>query len=180
EKIKYKGAVLDPRAGKVEKQICKLLVEAPDSSQTRKTILNTIQHINWRYIGIENDYDSGQIGWETIMSWLNEIELPEDTYLTNIMKAQNGLDAALAESYSSMIGKRFMQDKARFVRCAARLKEGELKQLCCSVAYSSSYDNLSIIRGDTEKLLEKEDLSDTEKHAVESLLEAFDIYKDYE
>ena len=177
EKIKYKEAMLDPRAGKVEKQICKLLVEAPDSSETRKSILNTVQNINWRYL--DEGTEPAQIGWSTVISWLGEIELPEEKYLINIMKAQKGLDAALSESYCSMIGERFMQDKARFVRCAGRLKEDELESLCCYVAYSSSYDNLNIIRSDMEKLLEKEDLSDKEKHVVESLLEAFDIYEDY-
>lgn len=173
EKIKYEGAMLNSGAGKVEKQICKLLVEAPDSPETRKTVLSNIQYINWRHIDL-NGRDSAQIiDWETIISWLREVELPEDEYLTNIMKAQKGLDAALSESYGSMLGERFMQDKGRFVRCAGGLKEDVLEQLCSLVAYSSSYGNLNIIRSDTEKLLEKENLSDKEKHVVKSLLEAF-------
>jgi hypothetical protein len=136
-------------------------------------ILKTIDEIHWGEYS--RKYGGGAYAALDLLEWLSHnprirIEQDEET-IVKIFHATNGLDGALAEQYSVIVGNFFRNDKEKFVKVLSNQDDVDIEKICSFAAYNCAYYDMS--EQDIKAYFESKKLSDKEKEVVDELIKAF-------
>lgn len=136
-------------------------------------ILKIIDKINWREYNKKfrgSTYDALDL-----LEWLSQnprirIEQDEEA-IAKIFHATKGLDGALSEQYSIIVGNFFRSDKEKFVKILSNQDDIDIEKICGFTAYNCAYYDMN--EQDIKAYFEGKELSDKEKEIVDALTKAF-------
>jgi hypothetical protein len=136
-------------------------------------ILKIINEIDWREYS--NKYRGDTCDVYNLLEWLSfnpkiRVEQDEET-IAKIFHATNGLDGALAEQYSVIVGNFFRNDNEKFVKILCNQDYIDIEQICNFVAYNCAYYDID--EEDIKAYFESKELSDKENQVVDVLIKAF-------
>lgn len=142
-------------------------------------ILDALPGIDWseysNKYGIVGDNATGAL---ELLEWLshNPMTMQGDN-MHKIFQATKGLDGSLSEQYSIIVGNFLRQDRDKFVELLGRLDRQSIERICRFTAYNCYYaeDMEQLVESTTVHFADNE-LSDSERFVVDSLIEAFERY----
>jgi hypothetical protein len=142
-------------------------------------ILDVLPGIDWsvysKQYGVVGDNTTGAM---ELLEWLthNPRTMQADNML-KIFQARRGLDGALTEQYSIIVGSFFRSDEERFVQLLSRIDEQGIEQVCRFVAYNCYYIvDMEQVRDSTIARYEDKQLPDKERFVVDALITAFSSF----
>jgi hypothetical protein len=173
--------VSPPATVSVEEEAYRLLKSLrTEERKYMDEILEFLPDINWSaYSKHSKEHSNDEYALEAmdLLRWLtyNPGSWQGDNML-KIFQARNGLDGALAEQYSVIVGSFFTRDKDKFVELLSQLDDG-IESICGHVAYHCDYYmDLERLAETTAAYFADKQLSDSERFVVNSLIEAFEAY----
>ncbi|MFC5405913.1 signal peptidase I [Cohnella soli] len=130
-------------------------------------ILKYVAQINWHAFGQEN-------ALELLTFLYNNRDAISATGKIQLMRATDGLDGALSETYAAIVGEWYSSDRPHMIQSLAVLPTDQRSMVAAYIAKQSGYGNLEQTITETNALLDAEWINPPEKSVVEGLLAAFE------
>lgn len=131
-------------------------------------MMRQIAGVDWK----EYNQISGHQSLETIEYLYRQLDKIGAGDFPNMVRADNGTDGALAESYAAILAELYMREPFKFIEAIAGLETpSKIVSVVSHLAYGLSYQDTAQVKGNLERLKQTGDLSETERSVAVQLLE---------
>lgn len=152
-----------------EKRVYELFNQEVINKEDEKEIIRLLSDIDWI------EYYRLTDGDLKLMEWILQLEITESDDVLQLLNATNGLDGAMADTYSSIMGNLLEKNMETFISCMTQLNEAKAEIVYNLIGYDLSYDDQGgVVVTKLNELLKKE-LSAKESDICQRLLQEIEL-----
>lgn len=152
-----------------EKRVYEFFNQEVINKEDEKEIIRLLSGIDWI------EYYRLTDGDLKLMEWILQLEITESDDVLQLLNSTNGLDGAMADTYSSIMGNLLEKNMETFISCMTQLNEAKAEIVYNLIGYDLSYDDQGeVVVTKLNELLKKE-LSAKESDVCRRLLQEIEL-----
>lgn len=130
-------------------------------------MMRQIAGIDWSVYNQISDHKS----LETVEYLYNHVDMIETGDYSDIVRAGNVTDGALAESYAAIMAELYTREPSKFIEALGGLETpSQIESAVSHLAYGLSYQDTAQVKGNLEQLKQTGDLSGAGRSVADQLL----------